>query len=392
MHEPLTPQPQQGSWTDLILPFAIGAGSLASGFASGRNPNVANPGATFLQPLQTMSLLDYRNSLGQHYKDLTAYQQADEARKLAVEQRAIEQFNYDKADKERQRRIAEANEARKVTGFNQSQALLRQFGIGGGQLQGTPQQGAPASTPPAGLPNVRGLEPGMFQAPQTQLPTGEVGGMQYKPRFNFTDEGVNVSMEEPPESVNRRLAQTLAPQFGVKPEQVFAVLSGATGKFPTDLEKQSQVVQGSLSLLSKYDQQSTTYLNMRDAFHRMREVAANPNPLEPAAGDMSLMYSYVRLLDPNTGVKEGEYATIQNAPGLPERWRNLYNRVVQGGKLPPEFKAEMLNKSEQMYMAALKNQARLEAQYKQQLGQMSAFYGMGQPPVLPADFIREDRS
>src|SRR3990167_6010305 len=114
MPEPLTPQPQQGSWTDLILPFAIGAGSLASGFASGRNPNVANPGATFLQPLQTMSLLDYRSSLGQHYKDLTAYQQAEEARKLAAEQRQVEEFQWKRTDAERQRRIAEANEARKA--------------------------------------------------------------------------------------------------------------------------------------------------------------------------------------------------------------------------------------------------------------------------------------
>lgn len=95
MPEPLAPQPQQGSWTDLILPFAIGAGSLASGFAAGRNPGAENPGAAFLQPLQTMSLLDYRTSLGQHYGQLgehykqqerqTAQNTAVQAARTAVE-------------------------------------------------------------------------------------------------------------------------------------------------------------------------------------------------------------------------------------------------------------------------------------------------------------------
>jgi hypothetical protein len=45
-----------------------------------------------------------------------------------------------------------------------------------------------------------------------------------------------------------------------------------------------------------------------------------------AQADLGIVFSYMKLLDPASSVREGEQATAKNSPGVPERIRNLYNR------------------------------------------------------------------
>lgn len=51
-------------------------------------------------------------------------------------------------------------------------------------------------------------------------------------------------------------------------------------------------------------------------------------PLGTGAGDISIIYGYMKLQDPNSAVREGEAATAQNAPGITEQIRNLYNKAL----------------------------------------------------------------
>lgn len=50
--------------------------------------------------------------------------------------------------------------------------------------------------------------------------------------------------------------------------------------------------------------------------------------LGTAQGDISVIFSYMKILDPNSTVREGEAATAQNSPGVPERVRNMFNRAL----------------------------------------------------------------
>jgi hypothetical protein len=65
---------------------------------------------------------------------------------------------------------------------------------------------------------------------------------------------------------------------------------------------------------------------------------------ETGPGDVSLIYSYMRMVDPGSTVREGEFATAANAGGIPDRIVGWYNRALRGEKLPPDirvqFKAE----------------------------------------------------
>lgn len=48
---------------------------------------------------------------------------------------------------------------------------------------------------------------------------------------------------------------------------------------------------------------------------------------------MSMIYSYMKLLDPRSTVRESEYASVKNAAGVPDRVRNQWNALRDGALL-----------------------------------------------------------
>jgi hypothetical protein len=71
--------------------------------------------------------------------------------------------------------------------------------------------------------------------------------------------------------------------------------------------------------------------------------AASQNP--DAAGDLSLIFAYMRVLDPTSVVREREFANAQNATGVPERIRNLYNNVLKGERLNDVQRKQFVDRS-----------------------------------------------
>ena len=62
-----------------------------------------------------------------------------------------------------------------------------------------------------------------------------------------------------------------------------------------------------------------------------------------AASDVALIYSYMKILDPTSVVREGEFSTAQNAAGIPDRVRNMYNSALSGQRLNPQQRSDMLD-------------------------------------------------
>ena len=54
-----------------------------------------------------------------------------------------------------------------------------------------------------------------------------------------------------------------------------------------------------------------------------------------SADDMGIIFSYMKILDPGSTVREGEYATAEQTRGLPEHVVALYNKAWTGQKLTP---------------------------------------------------------
>lgn len=105
-------------------------------------------------------------------------------------------------------------------------------------------------------------------------------------------------------------------------------------------------------LFTKYESSVQPFIIQRDAYARIKEAGNNPSP----AGDLAVIYGYMKLLDPGSTVREGEFATAQNSGSIPQRIQAMYNKVASGKRLSIEQRDDFLNRSRRIYSSA-------EAQY-----------------------------
>lgn len=101
------------------------------------------------------------------------------------------------------------------------------------------------------------------------------------------------------------------------------------------------------------------YQIVRDNYERIRQGAQ----IGSGAGDLAIVFGYMKMLDPTSVVREGEQAAASDVSGVPSRVLNLYNSVVAGAKLPPEARTELLAAAGQVYGEASKNLGDLNTRY-----------------------------
>jgi hypothetical protein len=130
-----------------------------------------------------------------------------------------------------------------------------------------------------------------------------------------------------------------------------------------------------LKFQDDYARDSKPYLSMREAYQRVK--SAKPD----AAGDLSLIFAYMKILDPNSVVREQEFANAQNAAGVPDRVRNLYNQVMQGTRLNPEQRRQFLSQAEALFDNAKTNQKQVRDTYSNRAKQ----WGIPEHMVLDDD-------
>lgn len=75
-----------------------------------------------------------------------------------------------------------------------------------------------------------------------------------------------------------------------------------------------------------------TDIGVIGSFKNIEQTASLAKAGNPAS-QISLVFSYMKALDPTSTVREGEFATVQNAAGVPEQVRNQYNKVMSGNFL-----------------------------------------------------------
>lgn len=101
------------------------------------------------------------------------------------------------------------------------------------------------------------------------------------------------------------------------------------------------------------------FVKTQEAFRRVN-VAAMDNT---GAGAISLVFNFIKMIDPGSTVSPGEQATAINAAAVPDRIRNLYNRLMSGDNLPPETRKDFLNQARLMYREALSQYEGIETEY-----------------------------
>lgn len=82
-------------------------------------------------------------------------------------------------------------------------------------------------------------------------------------------------------------------------------------------------------------------IDMDTSLQKISNAVKNPS----AAGDLGLIFSYMKMLDPTSTVREGEAANAQNATGIPEAIANAYNRALKGTRLDNKQREDFFNQA-----------------------------------------------
>jgi hypothetical protein len=114
------------------------------------------------------------------------------------------------------------------------------------------------------------------------------------------------------------------------------------------------------SLRREYATLAKPYFEVRDAYSRVEQSAANPS----AAGDLALIFNYMKMLDPGSVVREGEFATAQSAAGIPDRVWNLYNRMLSGERLNPQQREDFIGQARGLFQRQEQQYQGIQEQYR----------------------------
>lgn len=130
------------------------------------------------------------------------------------------------------------------------------------------------------------------------------------------------------------------------------------------------------ALRDDYLAQSKEFIKIRDSYSRIKAAAQDPS----AAGDIALIFSYMKVLDPTSVVREGEFATAQNAGGVDDKMRALYNQVLNGQRLAPNVRADFVDRANKLFTVAQKDHGAL----KFQVQKTAREFGLNPDRVTPS--------
>lgn len=147
-----------------------------------------------------------------------------------------------------------------------------------------------------------------------------------------------------PERVRRALAAGLVkgtPEFN----------EFVLGSDTPDPTKPENILRDEFNTLTK------DFRAVQDAYSKI-EATSNTG-----AGDMSMLYSYVKLLDPGSVVRESEFATAAASGSFGEQVQGAVSRLMTGERLPDSLRAAFKNEAKSIFKAQQSGYERLKKSY-----------------------------
>jgi hypothetical protein len=187
----------------------------------------------------------------------------------------------------------------------------------------------------------------------------------------------------------KKIAEILGPEYNEAKIEQIKTKKGETGfkvLFPerkTDKELAEEKKGTGVDfdterkLRDEYIGQTKDFKTIQSAWRSIKTSGKEPS----AAGDMSLIFGYMKLLDPASTVREGEYANAQNAAGIPDRIRATFNKAIDGQILSETQRKDFLNQAKKQYESRLGEYNQLKDSYSG----LAKQYGL-EPKRIIVDF------
>jgi hypothetical protein len=110
---------------------------------------------------------------------------------------------------------------------------------------------------------------------------------------------------------------------------------------------------------NSFTQAAKTFVDVRDAYARVQTSAKDPS----AAGDLSLIYGYMKMLDPGSVVREAEFAQAAQAGAYGDRIQSYVNRALTGQRLADTIRKDFVDRAGKLFETQLGTHAKLEDEY-----------------------------
>jgi len=140
------------------------------------------------------------------------------------------------------------------------------------------------------------------------------------------------------------------------------------GSAETTYKKEQAIFDTEKNLRSEFKDKTKDFIDQRDAFGRIVNSAKDPS----GAGDLSLIFNYMKVLDPGSTVREGEFAQVGKAGGLPGEIQNMFNRITGGERLTPEIRKDIVSRAGKLYQGAEEQTSILADEYTSLASQYGA--------------------
>lgn len=119
-------------------------------------------------------------------------------------------------------------------------------------------------------------------------------------------------------------------------------------------------VKGESKLREEYTKRTNTFSLVADNYRKVKTHSKDGN----GASDMSLVFSFMKMLDPTSVVREGEYATAENTGGVSDKVSNTYNKLIDGSRLTARQRANFVKSAENEYKSNLSTYERTTERYR----------------------------
>ncbi len=214
---------------------------------------------------------------------------------------------------------------------------------------------------PVQVSSVSGKETTSPRATDTPKPQTPIGKARSDFQSGFISQAdLDLVTTAPPKfqsSVGKLIGDknTAVSLFGDNSPQVQAIQEAIEGESKGDAVKLSDVA----GMRKEFTKLSGDFIDLRDAFGKVESSSKDPS----GAGDLSLIFNFMKILDPGSVVRESEFATAQNATSLPGRFGSLANRVVNGQKLNEAQRKDFVDTARKIFSAQEKRQTQLEKSF-----------------------------
>jgi len=101
------------------------------------------------------------------------------------------------------------------------------------------------------------------------------------------------------------------------------------------------------ALRDEFTKNTQNFVKIRDSYNTIQAASKDPS----AAGDLSLIFAYMKVLDPGSTVREGEFANAQNAASVPTQVQNIWNKAITGERLSQEQRNDFISQAKKIYDA-----------------------------------------